>query len=320
MLIAKTTVIGTLTYICLSEEKGTVKHPVPEAELVENFGLRFDAHAGNWHRQVSLLSEDDIDTMRSKGVDIEPGAFGENLIISGLDLYSLGIGSKLSIGEAVLGLTQIGKVCHNRCVIFNQTGDCIMPRAGLFMQVIKGGEIMPGMKVEPIEIIDRQVVQAAVLTVSDRCSSGERTDTAGPAVKKLVEERLSAHVSYSEITPDEKTRITARLKDLCGRGIDIVLTVGGTGCGVRDVTPEATRTVIQREVPGLAESMRSASTQITPHAMLQRGICGISGSTLVINLPGSEKAAVENLSIILPALAHAVKLLRGEDPHSDHVK
>lgn len=306
---------STLLAVCVSPRKGGIKQPVDHAEVRENFGIMGDAHAGSGHRQVSLLSVTDIDSMRARGLELEFGAFGENLVVAGLDFDSLGIGSILKIGKARLELTQIGKVCHTRCAIYAQSGDCIMPRAGLFARVTKEGQINPGLEVKVERWVSRRVIQAAVLTVSDRCSRGETMDTAGPAVSRLLEKRLEAHLAWSGIIPDERDDITVQLRDLAERGLDLIVTVGGTGCAPRDVTPEATSGLIQKEVPGLAEAMRCASAQITPHALTQRGICGIYRSTLIVNLPGSEKAAVENLQVILPSLPHALQHLRGEPVH-----
>ncbi|NQU05956.1 MAG: molybdenum cofactor biosynthesis protein [Calditrichaeota bacterium] len=306
-----------LQHICISETKGTVKHPVASAVLIENYGLENDAHAGDWHRQVSLLDEADIDTMRDKGLQLDPGAFGENLIIEGLDLSLYGHGTKLGIGETVLEITQIGKVCHTRCAIYFETGDCIMPKSGLFAQVTKGGVLSQGLEVEVLSGVPRRTIQTAVLTVSDTCSSGDAIDTAGPAVSEMIETSLEARIAWHGIVADNSKEMKEILKDLSSRHLDLILTVGGTGCAERDITPEATRAVIEKEVPGLAEAMRLASMQVTPHAMLQRGICGILGSTLIVNLPGSKKAATENLQVILPAIPHAIRLLRGDTSHNE---
>jgi molybdopterin adenylyltransferase len=132
-----------------------------------------------------------------------------------------------------------------------------------------------------------------------------------------LQQRLAARIAWTGTVPDEQEPISETLRDLAARGLDLVVTSGGTGCGPRDVTPEATRAVIEREVPGLAEAMRTASAKVTPHALLQRGVCGIRESTLILNLPGSPKAAVENLVAVLPALPHAVDLLRGQTAHPE---
>lgn len=134
-------VAGRLTEICMSRTKGVAKDAVDQATLKANHGLVGDAHAGFDHRQVSLLSESDIATMRARGLELEPGAFGENLIIEGVDTGALGIGSRLRVGDAELEISQIGKECHDRCAIYYTTGDCIMPRQGLFAVVRSGGII-----------------------------------------------------------------------------------------------------------------------------------------------------------------------------------
>jgi len=306
---------GAVLHVCVSERKGTAKQPVPKALLREDFGLEGDAHAGSGHRQVSLLAEADIHSLRTPDFDPPPGAFGENLVVTGLALRDLGIGSRVGIAEAELEVTQLGKVCHSRCEIYARTGDCVMPRAGVFARVTRGGWVAAGAPVEVLESMPRQVIQAAVLTVSDRCAAGTMTDAAGPAVADELRRVLSARIAWAGVVPDEADAISRALNDLVERGLDLVVTTGGTGCAARDVTPEATRAVIHREVPGLAEAMRTASAAVTPHAWLQRGVCGIRESSLILNLPGSPKAAVENLLAVLPALPHAIDLLRGKTAH-----
>lgn len=138
---------GTIVAICISEEKGERKKPVPSALLRENHGIVGDAHAGDWHRQVSLLAEESIDTMRDKGLDVSHGDFAENITTKGIDLVSLPIGTRLSLGEAVIEISQIGKECHTRCSIYYQAGDCVMPREGIFAKVITGGELVPGLPI-----------------------------------------------------------------------------------------------------------------------------------------------------------------------------
>lgn len=159
-------------------------------------------------------------------------------------------------------------------------------------------------------------IRFGILTLSDRSSSGEREDSSGPALARLIlAENWS--VTYQHLLPDEASAIREILIDWSDRGeVDVILTTGGTGFSPRDVTPEATRAVIEREAPGLAEAMRAASLKITPHAMLSRIVTGIRNRTLIVNLPGSPKGAVENLQVILPIIPHAVQLLR-DDPASE---
>lgn len=308
---------GKLMHVCISARKGIAKHEIPSARFLVEHGMEGDAHAGEWHRQVSLLAHLDIEFMRSKGLTLAPGAFGENLVIDGIDTDDLGVGSRLRIGDVLLELTQIGKVCHARCAIYYATGDCIMPRSGLFARVLEGGELMPGIPVEVVHKVDRSAIQAAVITVSDRCAAGKTLDTAGPAVASLLSETLSSHIAWIKTVPDETDLIAETLSDFCDRKVDLIVTVGGTGISARDVTPEATRRIIERELPGLAEAMRATSTLYTPHALLSRAVAGIKSQTLIVNLPGCRSGAVENLGAIFPALPHAVKMLRGETVHAE---
>ena len=306
---------ASIVAICISARKGERKKPVESALLRAGHGIEGDAHAGPWHRQVSLLSAADIETVRRSLPSIAPGDFAENLVIAGLDFREIGLGTRLRLGAtAVLRVTQIGKVCHSPCEIQRATGDCIMPRLGLFARVESGGAVRKGDPVEVLDAVGREIFQVVVLTMSDRCARNEAKDTAGPAVARCAEgEELGAHIYAAEILPDDRAVIADRLRHYGdGHSIDLVLTVGGTGFSPRDVTPEATREVVERLAPGLDEAMRAASLAKTPHAMLSRGVSGIRGATLIVNLPGSERAAVENLQVILPALRHGLEKLRGD--------
>ncbi len=135
---------GNIIAICISEKRGTKKVNIGQCELVPNYGLKGDAHAGDWHRQVSLLSYDRVEEFRASGANVDDGAFGENLLVSGIDFKALPVGTKLSCGEVLLEITQIGKECHAHCEIYRQVGDCIMPREGVFARVLKGGVITVG--------------------------------------------------------------------------------------------------------------------------------------------------------------------------------
>ena len=165
-------------------------------------------------------------------------------------------------------------------------------------------------------------IRTAVLTVSDRSSAGKRPDRSGPALEKAVSDQGWACLSLV-VVPDDQRQIREQLIAWSdgtwddGQSIDLILTTGGTGFAPRDVTPEATRAVIDRPAPGLAEAMRSASLEITPHAMLSRAEAGIRGHTLIVNLPGSPKAVLENFQVIAPVLPHAVELLREEQQAED---
>jgi molybdopterin adenylyltransferase len=169
------------------------------------------------------------------------------------------------------------------------------------------------------------VVRVGILTVSDRSFHGQREDLSGPALVRSIQEAVAAEslsemvVAMTGIVPDERDQIAAHLVELCDvQQLDVVLTTGGTGFAPRDVTPEATLDVLHREAPGLAEAIRSASLGTTRHAMLSRGVAGIRNRTLIVNLPGSPRGAVESLAVILPVLTHAVELLHEEASAEAH--
>jgi molybdopterin adenylyltransferase len=308
-------VVGKLEAICTSERRGTPKSPVATAVLRADHGIEDDAHAGPGHRQVSMLAWDDVQAFTARGkLALAAGAFAENLIVSGVALGALGLGSRVRVGEqALLTITQLGKRCHHRCAIYQQTGDCIMPRLGLFARVLEGGTICPGSPVAVEHTVAPATFQAVVLTLSDRCAAGTATDTAGPAVAALLRDELLAHVYATEILPDGRRALAERLRHYAdGHGIDVVVAVGGTGLSPRDETPEAVRDVVERLTPGFDEAMRLASAKSTPLAMLSRACSGIRAATLILSLPGSERGAVENLRAILPALPHGLRKLRGD--------
>ncbi len=156
-------------------------------------------------------------------------------------------------------------------------------------------------------------IRAAVVTVSDRSARGEREDTSGPLLRDLLTQ-MGAHVIASHIVPDERDEIAARLMRLCDDGADLVVTTGGTGPAPRDVTPEATRVVIEREMPGLAELLRWDGYGRTPFAVLSRAVAGIRGRTLIVNLPGSPNAVREGMEVLVPLLPAAIALIKNEEP------
>ena len=305
--------MGKLIAICISKERGTAKTPVSEAVLKPDWGIEGDAHAGKWHRQVSLLSAEKVDEFRRKGADVDDGAFGENLLIEGFDLKNIPVGAQLQIGDALLSVSQIGKACHSHCAIFKEVGDCIMPREGIFAEVLRGGSIHPGDTVTLLPMDPKRPFTAAVITLSDRAFEGTYEDRSGPEVQEILEEK-GYEVKETILLPDGKEKLAAELKRLSDqRQINVIFTTGGTGFSVRDLTPEATREVCEREVPGIPEALRAYSLTITKHAMLSRQTAGIRGRTLIINLPGSPKACREELEYLLPSLGHGIGILRGTE-------
>lgn len=305
--------MGKLIAICISEHRGTQKHQVEKATLIENWGIEKDAHGGTWHRQVSLLSLEKIEEFQKKGAQIDFGAFGENLIIEGFDLRTIPVGTKIQIGTTLLELTQIGKECHSHCQIYKTMGDCIMPREGVFAKVITGGTIRPGDQVQLLPLPKDRPFTAAVITLSDKGSTGEREDKSGPLIKDLLQSQ-GYQVIESLLLPDGRPDLEKHLCRLADqRQINLILTTGGTGFSQRDTTPEATLAVCDRMANGIAEAIRQYSLTITGRAMLSRAVSGIRRQTLIVNLPGSPKAVKESLDYILPHLGHGLGILRGSE-------
>ena len=303
--------MGKVLGICVSEKRGTQKKEVNEAVLKENWGIEGDAHAGDWHRQVSLLSFEKIEAFREKGADVDFGAFGENLIVEGYDLRRLPVGTRFRIGEAVLELTQIGKECHSHCEIYKKMGDCIMPREGVFTEVVKGGRIRKGDAVEIEAPSPDRPYTAAVITLSDKGVKGEREDKSGPKICELAE-AAGYQIRETLLLADGIEPLKSQLIRLADqRQMDVIFTTGGTGFSERDLTPEATIQACDRMANGIADAIRNYSMTITPRAMFSRAVSGIRGKTLIINLPGSPKAVAEALEFLLPQLDHGLDILRG---------
>lgn len=301
--------MGIVKAVCISEKKGTQKKNVGSVQVITDFGIENDAHAGKWHRQISLLSFDKIGEFKERGAQVTDGAFGENLIVEGFDFKSLPVGTVFKCNDVTLEMTQIGKECHSHCAIYQTMGDCIMPREGVFAKVLTGGTISVGDK---MEIIKQPVkYRTAVVTLSDKGAAGTRTDASGPLIKELVE-KANYEVVQQVLISDDRAGIEQELMRLCDQEkVDLILTTGGTGFSMRDCTPEATLAVADRNAPGIAEAIRAYSMTVTKRAMLSRGASVIRKKTLIINLPGSPKAVRESLEYVLPSLDHGLDILIG---------
>ena len=245
---------GIVRAVCTSPAKGTEKKPVEEGHFIAGFGIERDAHAGKWHRQVSLLSYDKVEDFNAKGAGVTDGAFGENLLVEGIDFKNLPVGTILRAGGVVLKMTQIGKECHESCAIRKRVGDCIMPREGVFAEVLEGGVIRAGDEMCAELPAEDRPFTAAVITVSDKGSRGERKDESGPAAAEMLKE-AGYEITEMLILPDEPAQLKnafIRLADR--RQVDLIVTSGGTGFSLRDQTPEATLAVVERETRGIPEA------------------------------------------------------------------
>ncbi|MCI7094035.1 MAG: molybdopterin-binding protein [Lachnospiraceae bacterium] len=332
---------GTVKAVCTSSVKGVRKEPVKEACLIEDYGIEKDAHAGKWHRQVSLLSWEKVQEFNKSGAGVSDGDFGENLLVSGINFRSLPVGTRFlicpaeevvhaaadslteetvhatdlkneeAVGGALLELTQIGKACHHSCEIRKRVGVCIMPTDGVFAKVVRGGMVKPGDRVRVLPPDPDRPYTAAVITLSDRAFSGVYEDRSGPKAAEVLK-AAGYEVVETILLPDDQSRLERELGRLADqRQVSLVLTTGGTGFSERDRTPEATMAVADRNAPGIAEAIRVKSLAVTDHAMLSRGVSVIRKKTLIVNLPGSVKAVQESLGFILGALDHGLGILRG---------
>jgi molybdenum cofactor synthesis domain-containing protein len=300
----------------ISEKKGTIKLPVDFIEL-DKLGVRHDAHAGDWHRQVSLLARESVDKFAAEaGREIRFGEFAENITTDGIILHETHPFDRFIIGEAELEVTQIGKECHgDNCAIFREVGNCVMPKEGIFCRVIRPGIVKAG---DTIKFIPR-VYKLMVITLSDRASKGIYEDKSGPRVAAIMEDFFSKlswkfQVEHS-IIPDDEKALKNLLKDSVDRQIDFVITTGGTGIGPRDITPEAVRSVIEKEIPGIMELIRVKYGQEKPNALLSRSVAGVAGKTIIYALPGSVKAVNEYMAEICKTMKHTLYMLHGLEMH-----
>ncbi|MBN1141220.1 MAG: MOSC domain-containing protein [Deltaproteobacteria bacterium] len=309
---------GTVVAVNISTEKGTVKHPVPRIVL-DAAGIRGDAHAGSWHRQISLLAQESVEEFNKlspTGRKITSGEFAENILTRGLDLREFAPLDRLMIGAVELEVTQIGKKCHgDSCAIYREVGSCVMPHEGIFTRVIRGGEVRPG---DAIRFMPRPL-KIRVLTLSDRASRGEYQDQSGPAVVEELKaffacKRWHAEIE-AEILPDDETLLEEALRAAAAAKTAFVFTTGGTGIGPRDITPEVVTRMADKIVPGVMEGIRVKYGLEKPNALLSRSVAAVSGETVIFTLPGSVKAVQEYLSELTKIMEHMLFMLHRFDTH-----
>lgn len=307
---------GTVISVNISREKGTIKHPVPQISLDCN-GIAGDAHAGLWHRQVSLLGQEDIDFfVEEVKREIRPGEFAENITTSGINLGKAAILDRFRIGNTELEVTQIGKHCHGEdCAIYREIGNCVMPKKGLFCRVINNGQIKSG---DCIEHIPRPL-DILIVTLSDRAFAGVYSDRSGPRAKQILEEHFAEkrwHLRIDNtILADDAERLNEKLKEAIARRVDVILTLGGTGIGPRDITPEVVRALCDKVIPGIMENIRIKYGSQKPSALLSRSVAAVAGQTQIYALPGSVRAVEEYLMEILRTLEHTIFMLHSLDIH-----
>jgi len=197
--------LKTIKAISISDKKGMRKKNRDTSRLIKNFGLENDAHGGKWHRQVSFLAQESINFMREKGLDVVAGNFAENITTEGIDLVALGVGTHLGIGSAEIVISQLGKICHNRCAIYHQAGDCVMPREGIFGVIINSGEIKIG---DRIDILNKTSKSAAIIATSaDEALFGQQ-------LRKLLDTRQNPAFIRFDSLNDKNSTLETILEDL----------------------------------------------------------------------------------------------------------
>jgi molybdopterin adenylyltransferase len=299
-----------------SDKKGTIKKPV-EVITIRNTGIEGDAHAGDWHRQISLLGVESIEKMQASSKrQFKYGDFAENITVKGFPLFDMRPFDKLVSGDVVLEITQIGKKCHGeKCAVYKETGDCVMPKEGIFSRVLQGGTLKAGDHF----VYHPRIIRVKIITLSDRASKGEYEDQSGPVLEKLTNDyfrKEGRQVSVeTEILPDDVDKLERQIRKYVQEKTDIIFTTGGTGLGPRDITPDVIRPLLSKEIPGIMEMIRVKYGMQFPNALVSRSIAGLIGETLIYALPGSPKAAREYAEEIFKTIEHSLRMIHRIDSH-----
>jgi len=300
----------------ISVAKGTIKKPVDEIELNEK-GVANDAHAGNWHRQVSLLGAESVKKFSDMaGRKINHGEFAENITTEGMLLYETMPLDRFYGKNVILEVTQIGKECHgNTCAIFREVGNCVMPKEGIFCRVIKAGKVKAGDELR----YEQRKFSFYVITLSDRASQGEYEDRSGPRIVELLNEFYAE--SKRQITvehtliPDNAESLELLVKTAIQNQIDFIITTGGTGVSQKDITPDVISPMLDKEIPGIMDMIRLKYGANKPNALLSRSVAGVTNKSFIFTLPGSVKAVNEYMSEITRFFDHLIYMANNLDLH-----
>ncbi|HKI89743.1 MAG TPA: molybdenum cofactor synthesis domain-containing protein [Draconibacterium sp.] len=299
----------------VSEKKGTVKTPVDTLEINET-GVKGDAHAGYWHRQVSLLAVESLKKAEEQNKrKFNFGDFGENITTEGLELHKSNPLDRFQCGEVILEVTQIGKKCHTGCEIMQQVGSCIMPVEGIFCRVLKGGTI----NMDDVLTYIPKLINIVVVTLSDRASKEIYEDKSGPFAAKMLKDFFedgNRPVNIkTQVISDDEIKLEQILRQAVADKTDIIVTTGGTGIGNRDITPDVVKKMLDKEIPGIMELIRYKYGSVKPNALLSRSVAGVISKSLVYALPGSVKAVKEYLDEITKTLEHSLRMINNIDSH-----
>ena len=301
--------------LSVSDRRGTRKSAV-EQVTVDARGIVGDAHAGPWHRQVSVLARESVALFEADtGRRFRPGELAENMVLDGAGIRGAGLLDRFHIGSVRLEVAQIGKPGGEHSPIFRQLGRNLLAEEGLFCRVLSGGTVRRG---DTGEYLPR-TLDVRVITLSDRAAAGQYEDRAGPRVAEIVREFFAGRPWRIEIAttllPDDPQRLRAELTAARDAGADVVFTTGGTGVGPRDRTPEVVGEFCDRLIPGIMEHIRVKFGQRKPNALLSRSVAGLAGTMQVYALPGSVRAVEEYTGEILKTLEHAILMAHGINAH-----
>jgi len=299
----------------ISKDKGVIKKPIEFIEL-NKLGVQNDAHAGSWHRQVSMLGVESFDKFsKEAGRKIEFGEFAENITTQGMEIFKTSPLDRFFNEDIELEVTQIGKKCHgDSCAIYNEVGNCVMPKEGIFVRVIRGGTLKEGDMLE----YHPKNFKTLIITLSDRASKGEYADRSGPRVKELIETFFGMNSFKYEVEniviPDDENQLQSLIEN-AKDNYDFVFTTGGTGIGHRDITIDVVKPLLDKEIPGIMDMIRMKYGMEKPNALISRSVAGLMDNTMIFTLPGSVRAVNEYMAEITKVLRHLVLMLYGIDAH-----
>ena len=306
----------TVRSLNISEKKGTRKLPASQAEITDT-GIKGDAHSGTWHRQISMLGTESIKKQEELlKRPLKFGEFAENITTEGFLIFKAQPLDRFVSDKVILEVTQIGKKCHgDRCIIFKETGNCVMPKEGIFCRVITSGQLRVGDKLDYFP----KVFTLKIITLSDRANAGIYSDRSGKLIVNEIEKWFTENsLLYSidkVILPDDKEAFNKELEASKSEGIDLVISTGSTGLGSRDIAPSIINRQLDLELPGIMEMIRIKYGMENPRALLSRSVAGVAGKTLIFGLPGSTRAVKEYLQEIFKILKHTFYMIHDIDDH-----
>jgi len=304
--------VGKVVSVNISEKKGTAKKPVQQITLTDR-GVENDAHNSMGDVQVSILKYETIQMFSKKyQKEFNPGDFTENVTITGLEQVPIQLLDRLVTDETEMEVTRIGKKCHNKeCAVFQAIGNCIMPREGIFLRVLKQGVIQTGSIIKHIP----RYFNFKVITLSSKINAGEYEDISGKEIQYLLKEHFSSlnrqiNIDY-KFLPNNAELLKQEIEGAVHGSYDVILTTGGTGVGPGDIMFDIVNSMCDKIIPGIMEFIRFKYGQTNPHALLSRSIAGIIRNTVIYTLPGSKKAVSEYMSVLMETMEHLIYVMNG---------